>query len=105
MSAAMPAHVGEPTLVPPTGKIGGGSEIRKAVATPVFPSPSNDTSGTFLNKPEATPGVLACHGVIGKMPLTPPPLPLQAYSKRRVCMTDSSSVVPPTANTLGSDAG
>jgi hypothetical protein len=49
--------------------------------------------------------VLACQGEIGKMPLNPPPLPPQAYSKRRVPMTDSSSVVPPTEMTFGSDAG
>src|SRR5579864_1433037 len=105
MSAAMPPHDGELALVPPTGKIGGGMLTRNAVATPVLPSPSYATSGRFLNRPDATPGVAACHELIGNIPLTPPPLPPHPYSNSLVWITLSSSVVPPTEISFGSDAG
>ncbi len=102
-SVQTPANVGALTLVPPIGNVPPPSA--KTSVAPVNGSASIETSGRFFATLEAKPGVDVWYVGIGNTPLAPPPLPVQACSKRRVPAEPASTVVPPTAMTLASDAG
>src|SRR3569623_1900993 len=73
-------------------------------SAPVLGSAGAATSGVSRVDPALTPAPF-CQLGRGNFTLFPPPLPLQAVSDCSAALAPRTTVVPPTATTLGSDAG
>ncbi len=112
--ASWPAHIGAPKLVPP--KTCQPPALLEYAPKPVFASPRAETSGTARPVPPAL--IEAWYAGRAKTALVPPPDPPPAYvvpevvvgaGPQPVSLNDPLpsrvSDVPPTATTLGSEAG